>query len=119
MPFLLTLAMLLAQDEHKVEEVHGYLQYVPCTTVQCSIQRASQTYGVSHSRLTCLAFRESTNNPYATNGPYVGLMQFDASTWQLTPYRNLSRTDHEASAMAAAYLIARGESGRWPVYRFC
>lgn len=126
-PFLF-LTMLLAQDEFqqhpdliKVEEVHGYLEYVRCNTVQCSIQRAASTYNVPLNRLTCLARRESTFNPNAVSpdGRYHGLMQFDYQTWQLTPYRTSSIYNGEASAMAAAYLISRGESRRWPVYSQC
>ena len=30
----------------------------------------------------CVAYRESSGNPNATSGPYWGLYQFDAPTWQ-------------------------------------
>lgn len=120
MPFLLSLAMLLTQDDYiKIEEVHGTLER--CQTVVCSIQLAASTYGVPLNRLTCLARRESTNNPNAISpdGRYHGLMQFDYPTWRLTPYANQSIYNGEASALAAAYLISRGESRRWPVYNQC
>lgn len=103
-------------DPIKVEEVEGYLTYPPCNSVQCSLQLASSIYNVPLSRLTCLALRESTFNPFAQNGPYLGLMQFDAPTWRLTPYSHRPRTDHEASALAAAYLISQGQSSRWPIW---
>lgn len=90
-------------------------------TVEDALLNAAATYNVSYNRLRCLAFRESTMNPYAYNpaGPYYGLMQFNESTWALTPYAHSSYYDEYASASAAAYLISIGQSSRWPVYRFC
>lgn len=84
-----------------------------------AISDAAEEYGVSYARLECLAFRESSYNPYATNGRYSGLFQFDAPTWRITPYADASPFEPYAAAHAAAFLIARGESSRWPVWRFC
>jgi len=88
----------------------------PMCTVDESIRIAANTYGVSYTRLNCLAFRESTWNPNARNGPYFGLMQFDMATWVLTPYHDYSPFNAWASANGAAYLISRGQGSRWPVW---
>jgi hypothetical protein len=68
---------------------------------------------VSESRLQSVARCESTLNPYATNGQYVGLFQFGAPLWNQTPYRNFSRTDPYAASQAAAWAFARGWASHW------
>lgn len=119
--------LLFQQDQHflqhpdlepvKTEQVQGYLSEPKCNAPSICIQQAAAFYGVSPSRLACLAMRESTNNPNAQNGRYHGLFQFDYTTWALTPYSNQSIYNAEASAFAAAYLISRGQSDRWPPWR--
>lgn len=123
---LLVIAMQMDQhtflqhpDPIKTEQVQGYLiESRRCAPSVC-IQQAALQYGVSPTRLTCLARLESTMNPNAENGRYHGLFQFDYPTWALTPYSTQSIYDPEAASLAAAYLIARGESSRWPPFRNC
>lgn len=120
---VLLVALLLTQDPPlepvKTEHVQGYLSELRCATPAICVRQAALHYGVSPSRLACLAHRESTTNPYADNGRYHGLFQFDYTTWALTPYSNQSIYNAEASAFAAAYLISRGDSDRWPPWRYC
>jgi hypothetical protein len=105
----------------KTEQVTGTLRHYcpPSCTVDESIRDAASTYGLSYTRLSCLARRESTYNPAAVNGRYMGLYQFDAPTWQLTPYGESSPFNAWAAAHGAAYLIARGEGSRWPPLGYC
>ena len=82
-------------------------------SVTKAIRLAAITHGVSESRLRRVAHCESTHNPYATNGRYVGLFQFGTPLWNQTPYRNFSRTDPYAASQAAAWAFARGWSSHW------
>jgi soluble lytic murein transglycosylase-like protein len=81
--------------------------------VSQAIRLAAVAHGVSESRLRSVARCESTFNPHATNGPYLGLFQFGAPLWNQTPYRNFSRTDPYAASQAAAWAFARGWAGHW------
>lgn len=98
-----------------------------CSVERCTVDEvirgASDHYGVSYSRLSCLAFRESSNRPDAYNGagPFMGLFQFHVdgagrSAMDHTPMAGYSPYDGYAAAEAAAYLISTGESWRWPVW---
>lgn len=78
-----------------------------------AIRLAAIAHGVSESRLRSVARCESTLNPYATNGRYVGLFQFGAPLWNQTPYRKFSRTDPYAASQAAAWAFARGWASHW------
>lgn len=111
----------LPDVDAKTDVVHGSLEYrcPPICTVDQAIRIASGTYGVSYARLSCLARLESTFNPNAQNGRYVGLFQFDEPTFRLTPFAQYGRSNAYASAMGAAHLIARGEGSRWPPLARC
>lgn len=60
---------------------------------------------------------ESTWNPYATNGPHVGLYQFRVappSTWATTPFGHRPPTSARAQALAAAWMLEVGRApGEW------
>lgn len=84
--------------------------------VQHAIALAAATFGVSEDRLRRVASCESTLNPSAGDGRrYVGLFQFGAPLWRATPYRDFSRTDPYAAALAASWAFARGMRSHWPV----
>lgn len=84
-------------------------------TVRHALRVASATYGVSTARLTRVALCESTLDPGAGNGPYLGLFQFGSRLWAATPYRDFPRTDPYAAALAASWAFSRGMSAHWPV----
>jgi hypothetical protein len=83
--------------------------------VDHALTLAAATYGVPASRLRRVATCESTLNPNARNGQYVGLFQFGQQLWNTTPYKRLSRTDPYAAAAAAAWAFKRGMSRHWPI----
>lgn len=84
-------------------------------SVRHALRVASAAYGVSTARLTRVATCESTLNPSAGNGPYLGLFQFGARLWATTPYRDFPRTDPYAASLAASWALARGMDAHWPV----
>ena len=80
-----------------------------------ALRIAAATYGVSEDKLRRVAKCESTLNPKARNGQYVGLFQFGMPLWRATPYGKFSRTDPHAAALAAAWAFSKGMSRHWPV----
>lgn len=84
-------------------------------SVNHALTLAAAAYGVPVSRLRRVATCESTLNPKATNGRYVGLFQFGTPLWKTTPYRHFSRTDPYAAAAAAAWAFKRGMARHWPL----
>lgn len=84
-------------------------------SVRHALKVASAAYGVPESRLTRVATCESTLRPGAQSGPYVGLFQFGTPLWNATPYREFSRADPYASALAASWAFSRGMDRHWPV----
>ena len=84
-------------------------------SIDHALTLAAAGYGVPASKLRRVATCESTLNPKATNGRYVGLFQFGTPLWNTTPYRRFSRTDPYAAAAAAAWAFKRGMAGHWPV----
>lgn len=84
------------------------------------IDRFSAQYGVDPNKIRYTAICESGFNPGATNGPYVGLFQFDSRTWQT--YRNRMgkdsgvalRANAEEAVQTAAYVYSIGATGIWP-----
>lgn len=83
--------------------------------VDHALKLAAATHGVSATKLRRVAICESTLNPDATNGQYVGLFQFGTPLWNTTPYRRFSRTDPYAAAAAAAWAFKRGMASHWPL----
>lgn len=84
-------------------------------TVQHAISLAAATYGVPATKLTRVATCESTLNPTAQSGRYLGLYQFGLPLWHRTPYGAFDRTDPYAAALAAAWAFSRGMHAHWPV----
>ena len=68
-------------------------------------------------RLDCMIRLESTWDPNARSGPYVGLAQFDYPTWLETPQgqAGASRWYPYASIDAMAWATQVLGFGRWPV----
>ncbi len=85
------------------------------TDVNHALALAAATYGVPATKLRRVATCESTLDPKATNGRYVGLFQFGTPLWNTTPYRRFSRTDPYAATSAAAWAFKRGMARHWPV----
>jgi hypothetical protein len=88
--------------------------------------QAGARWGVSPTKLRCVAWYESRHQDWAYNraGPYYGRMQFDLPTWReksaLYGWAGYPPTDAEAAVDVAAATIASGESWRWSAYRkFC
>ena len=84
-------------------------------SVDHALTIAAAAYGVDKAKLRRVATCESTLDPSATNGPYVGLFQFGTSLWHASPYGRFSRTDPYAASLAAAWAFSRGKAGQWPV----
>lgn len=120
MSLMIILFLGIPLDE-KIDEVEGTLQYYcpPSCTLQQSLSSASSMYNVSQSRLACLVRRESTNNPNAQNGQYMGYTQFNWQAWGQTPYANYSPYNGWANIHAAAYVISIGQSSRFEAWRYC
>ena len=79
----------------------------------CAARRRVDVRGTA--RLRRLATCESTLNPTARNGRYLGLFQFGAPLWRTTPHAKFSRTDPYAAALAAAWAFKRGMASHWPL----
>jgi Transglycosylase-like domain len=80
-----------------------------------AIHAASLTYRVNEHAMVSVADCETggTFDPHAVNvrSGAAGLYQFLASTWQHTPYADMSRFDAYANALAAAWLVRK--DGGW------
>ena len=87
----------------------------PARSVSHALTIAAATYGVPVARLRRVAMCESTLNPNARNGRYLGLFQFGTPLWNTTPYRRFARTDPYAAAGAAAWAFKRGMARHWPI----
>jgi soluble lytic murein transglycosylase-like protein len=84
-------------------------------SVDHALRLAAAAYGVPAAKLRRVAQCESTLNPKATNGRYVGLFQFGTPLWKATPYGRFSRADPYAAAAAAAWALKRGMARHWPL----
>jgi hypothetical protein len=84
------------------------------------IDRFSIQYGIDPNVLRHIAICESGFNSNATNGPYVGLYQFDTTTWQ--NLRNqIGENNHpnlryqaKDSIQTAAYALSKNKGRLWP-----
>lgn len=77
-------------------------------------------FGVDKNTLERIANCESHFNPNAKNGDYVGMFQFNTSTWRtyrnqlgLDPNPDL-RTNAEESIKTGAFLISKRGTAPWP-----
>jgi hypothetical protein len=59
------------------------------------------------------AYCESRYETTAANGIYDGLYQFEASTWNTTPYHKQSVWSAKWSALAAAWMEHEGQGSQW------
>lgn len=85
------------------------------STVEHAIAVGAAAFGQSRDRLRRVANCESTLNPDATNGPYAGLFQWGTPLWNSSPFREFSRNDPYAAALATSWAFAEGMSSHWPV----
>lgn len=81
--------------------------------VRGCVRRGARRYRVDEGLMMRIAYCESTMNPSATNGQYVGLYQFGANAWSRTPYARRSRFSAKWSSLAASYAFSRGRAGEW------
>ena len=84
------------------------------------INRFASQYGVSPDILRHIALCESGFNPLASNGDYVGLYQFDPTTWKNIRTKMGEDTDSalranaEEAVQTAAYNLHINNAGIWP-----
>jgi hypothetical protein len=84
-------------------------------TVEHAIAVGAAAFGQSRDRLRRVANCESTLNPDAANGPYAGLFQWGTPLWNNSPFREFSRNDPYAAALATSWAFSEGMSAHWPV----
>lgn len=96
------------QPKFSSEEIQGFME------------RFAGQYGVDVNILRHIAVCESGFNPQAVNGPYVGLFQFNSTSWKNNrvpmgenPDPDL-RYNAEEATQTAAYLISQGKYYMWP-----
>lgn len=84
------------------------------------IERFSNQYGVDPNVIRHIAICESGFNSSATNGKYIGLFQFDTTTWinlrkvmgeETNPELRYSA---EEAVQTVCYAISKGKSRLWP-----
>ena len=80
---------------------------VPC------IRRGALHWHVDFGLMYRRAFCESTLNPYAVNGPNLGLFQIQEATMRTTPYRARSPFSAKWASLAAAWAQHVGRGGEW------
>lgn len=92
----------------------------PAEQVQEFISRFAGQYGVSEHVLRHIAQCESGMNPLSTNGPYAGIFQFHANTWETNrkamgePTDAHLRLDAEEAIQTAAFVFAERGGSAWP-----
>lgn len=123
------------QSQQTVARNPNFSQFNVSKTVSNAIQQAASKFGIPASLLYDIALQESSFEPSHVNdtpdgkaaGNPTGLYQFTDSTWKeltdpnsgtygqsLRPLlQGTDRTNPYNNAMAAAYLIANGQLGRW------
>lgn len=108
------------------------VKFNPAPEVVSAIQNAAKTYGMTPDILFDIGIQESGLNPGSENktpdgvaaGNPKGLFQFTDGTWETVKkyaamqgstlkLPNDNRLDPNTNALAAAYLIANGQLGRW------
>lgn len=93
---------------------------VTSTEINGFINRFSSQYSVDPNFVRHVALCESGFNPKAVNGPYVGLFQFEATTWknirlEIGEDTNIDlRANAEEAVQTAAYALSKGKNTIWP-----
>lgn len=82
-------------------------------SVDHAIHLAAKAFGIPLQDMRNVAKCESTFNPYAKNGKYLGLFQAGPAFWAATPFTAFDRTDPYANALATAMVVAREGWGQW------
>jgi hypothetical protein len=84
------------------------------------IDRFAGQYSIDPNVLRHMALCESGFNSSAVNGPYVGLFQFNTTTWKNIRKEMNEDTEvnlrfsAEESVQTAAYAFSKGKTGIWP-----
>jgi len=106
-----------AAAEGGADEIADPVAETPVVAVPTPRAYLYATYPRLAPRLDCMIRGESSWDPNARSGPYVGLAQFDYPTWLETPTgkTGASRTDPYASIDAMAWGTQHLGYGRWPV----
>lgn len=84
------------------------------------IDRFSSQFGIDPNVLRYVAICESGFRSNVTNGPYVGLFQFDSGTWknirkEIGEDTNPTlRFEAKDAVQTAAYAISKGKTKLWP-----
>jgi hypothetical protein len=99
----------MARLSHRCSQHH----VTPC------IDYAALKYKQSPSVAECVAYHESTDNPYASNGSHFGEFQFDQGTWDGSPYARHSYWSARWNSLAAMWYWHLGEYSRWVTYPLC
>lgn len=88
--------------------------------VSAFVDRFATQYSVDVNVMRHIALCESGFNPNVINGPYVGLFQFDPTTWkdlrlEMGEDSNINlRLSAEESAQTASFAVSIGERNIWP-----
>lgn len=93
------------QEHERTLQLRAQLRHRWHPTVSYALRLASAVSGVPLSDLTAVSRCESTFNPYATNGRYLGLFQLSWSPFGFSPF------DPIANALSAALTVRR--DGGW------
>lgn len=114
----LSFAVSLAYaDDWRLDRTPAPVSTAYVVDIQQHIRDAELVYRIPTGRLEQLIFCESSFNPWATNGPYHGLGQFDLRTWlwaaPAAGFPGASRYDPVAAIWSTAWGWARAP-GRWP-----
>ncbi|MEM6535326.1 MAG: transglycosylase SLT domain-containing protein [Pseudomonadota bacterium] len=82
--------------------------------------RAKHPYADSEDKMYAVMMCESGGNPTIVNpaGPYVGLFQYVANTWNgdWNDYRDAGMTDARAQIFATAQAWSQGMQNQWGCY---
>lgn len=88
-----------------------------------AISAAAENYGVSEALLACMAFRESSNNPYAIGAAGErGVFQLKPGVGRLNDFFARGYTDEWSPYQQADYVaqsIREGTGSAWTTYRGC
>lgn len=83
------------------------------TRVKSCIKRAALHHRQSYADLLRVAICESTLNPSASNGQYIGLFQFGPDAWSRSGYGQHDRTSAKWASLAAAKMWRMGRKSEW------
>jgi len=118
---------LYDEKNKEIEELKSQQSYITkprvtlaSTELKNIVVKYANQYNVNPQLIECIVQKESSGNPYAENGPYIGLAQYCLPTFLShrkkmgLPVKDL-RTDPEASIQALSWAISQGGGSHgWP-----